>query len=789
MSYRNDQWHNLIGEEGEIVASGKNDAGYYITEADNDRFIYPTRRVRTLGTGTGVQGNATVPNSTTLKRGYIRSLLKESGASRKCQFQFNPASINQSVSQNSSILNFLQSDPAQYVQPIPGNVTFQFSTFFDRTMEVVNGVEPVREALRLRADNPWETASPGTVGVLHDLASLFSIIGVGVSEYMSNKLSQGVEDNEASFFNTETIRAFASEDDDLTVDQFMDSFNDLVAVNKGNSAFLLPLPVRIVFSSLYIVEGMVKDIDVLYQKFSTNMVPIQARVDITLEAKYIGFAKKDTFFTNALADLSRFADEQSAVRNAGSFGEIDPEYVDAMNSDFGKVELFVVSDNKDDGSDFDGIRKNGYPDKDHRDFNRMISAPLPQQYNNWFDSANEDFDDGNGSLLGGEVAAPVANEKRYALHGVEEPEGNKQAPEVTAGSRTPKHIRLEFPNLQNNVVAGLIASGTNVSIEVSAQVHCYRFLQPESVLYLDNILNTEHGSSNPRSVTTENYETLTRPPSGGKQSIRYDAWKFDNASQARKLLDKVAGNVIGGKRVPETTHFNEDTSVNSETSENPNEVRRIYESSKRLWSLSLDSTNLLVDYAEPDADGDVPESWQGINTITTVDDIERFRAHKVNSKGFKSATDDRSKPFLHTFNDGSTQQCKTVETHHQGAYYILFATVVNATIGSSTAQKSAVYVRKYPNLKNVEQDVDGMSANSLFDVSIESNFDWSSPVDDDTAVPDNSDTGSTSNESPKPPTEDGRTLSLSTPSGSGWTHHSDASGIDTLDPASIAEFS
>ena len=672
MSYRNDQWHNLVGATGELASSPysdhlHNDAGYYIAEADNDKFVYPTRRVRTLGTGTGTGlfGNAQVSQtkSTTLKRGYIRSLLTDGGTSRKCQFQFNPASINQSVSQNSSILNFLQSDPAQYVQPIPGNVTFQFSTFFDRTMEVVNGSD---DDTRLRADNPWETASPGTVGVLHDLASLFSIIGVGVSDYMSNKLarSAGTEDNAAAFFNQETIRAFTSESDDLTSDEFLESFNDLVSVNKGNSAFLLPLPVRIVFSSLYIVEGMVKDIDVLYQKFSTNMVPIQARVDITLEAKYIGFAKKDTFFTNALSKLSDYADQQDALRRGATYGSIDPDYVDAMNSDFGEIQLYVVSSNTVEGSGyFDGITKNVI-DSDHYNFNRMVSAPSP-----------------GDTVIDDSYARDEASDRQSA-------------------ALNTRHIRLEFPKLNNNRIANLIAGGTAVDIEVSAQVHCYRFMHDESIAYIDRQLSQAGANLSSDSVSTDN-GTLSVP--------RY---RFSSVAEAKNLLDNAVSSLGSGVAPPEKITINDDP-------------QRVYKASGKMWSVELDSNNLLNLDNVGGFLGIGGSNWDGVNSITTVEDIAKFIDHRVNSDNGTSSFDERSAGYV----TGTDQKVfHSYERDHPWAYYIIYAVIVNATIGTSSAQKINVQVSKYSNLNDVETSVPSHpSASKLFPVSHRATFQWITP--------------------------------------------------------------
>ena len=122
MSYRTDQWFrfNDIATGESLSNIRRTESGYAVPGADNQDFIYPARAVRTVD-------NRGRHITNVLKRGYIRSLLTGDGLPiTKCQFQFNPSAINQSVTQNTSILNFLQIDPAQYSQPLPGNVTFQF---------------------------------------------------------------------------------------------------------------------------------------------------------------------------------------------------------------------------------------------------------------------------------------------------------------------------------------------------------------------------------------------------------------------------------------------------------------------------------------------------------------------------------------------------------------------------------------------------------------------------------------------------------------------------------------
>jgi len=342
MSYRTDQWFRLNDiATGESLSNiRRTESGYAVPGADNQDFIYPSRAVRTVDK----RGRHI---TTLLKRGYIRSLLTGDGLPiTKCQFQFNPSAINQSVTQNTSILNFLQIDPYQYSQPLPGNVTFQFELFFDRSMEV-NNYDRTATAI---TDDPWTKLGPEQVGVLHDLSSLYKIIGVGISEYMENRAFNAAQEYIGTAIDTLVDRKTTeiTSDDAAGLDadkeraEYRQAATDFLAYNRGNTAFLLPLPVRVVFSSLYIVEGLVQDFNVLFTKFNTSMVPMQCSVTVTFEAKYIGFAKKDTFFT-AVLDLAR---EEAGNKQYNQISDSYEGYLDAIIDDLTTVRMMVTEDDE-----------------------------------------------------------------------------------------------------------------------------------------------------------------------------------------------------------------------------------------------------------------------------------------------------------------------------------------------------------------------------------------------------------------------------------------------------------
>lgn len=293
MGYRTDQFYGIeaAGEAGYLDrwrTASSPPGSEYSSGADNPDFAYPSRVVRT--------DDHSGRKTTLLRRGYMRSLRTQADGIevdvKKCGFQFNPPELEQSVVQAEGLLNVFQSDPAQYAQPIPGNVSFGFSLLFDRTMEVNNPSNVSRGTFD--PTNPWELSDPSEVGVLRDLAAMYAVIGQGTSSsqesYLTALLTRQLE--------LENDRAETPNDDATATG--ISAIPEFLNMNTGNVGFLLPVPVRIVFSSLYIVEGFVASTSVKFTKFSTQMVPLQCVVAVNVDAKYIGFAKKDTFLSYSL---------------------------------------------------------------------------------------------------------------------------------------------------------------------------------------------------------------------------------------------------------------------------------------------------------------------------------------------------------------------------------------------------------------------------------------------------------------------------------------------------------
>jgi hypothetical protein len=313
MNYRNDQFFPST-----IFSDGRNDPD----EKTNPPFIYPDRVVRVLAHQNGQWDQPLTSKAVTLDRGFMRNLYTKLGAGetlpkRRLNFQFNPQDIQQVVSQREGMYFSILQDPAQFLQPTAGSTSFAFDLLFDRTMEVANNTG--LNAFTADLQNPTDKDAKD-IGVMADLTQLFSIIGQGFSkdmlDYQTAKLKQDAKRE------YERMKADITNEDgsvQFTYDQQAPAALDKFAssINLGNSAFLIPQPVRIVFSSLFMVDGFISSTDVQFTKFNTNMVPIQCKVVLQVNAIYIGFARDKTFLTNQLDQSKQQRDdEQKADKDA-----------------------------------------------------------------------------------------------------------------------------------------------------------------------------------------------------------------------------------------------------------------------------------------------------------------------------------------------------------------------------------------------------------------------------------------------------------------------------------------
>jgi hypothetical protein len=313
MGYRDDAFFNLTSPDiGEPSYDKTNSAPY----------AFPDKRIRFMEAQAELRGDA--KQKYAIKRGYIRGLPQpgiagsSSFTSLKCQFQFNPQTIEQSVQMSNDVLLPMLSDPAQFSQPLGKSTNFNFDLIFDRSFEVSRGpTVPVSEHGQIY-DNSNANILNGVdylkdvsqIGVHADLQLLYAIIGQGFSkeliDFQTARLSEAFKRETAANLpdaNSKAGQLLANNGSGIGA-----AAQSAVSANYGNSAFILPAPVRVLFSTLFMVDGFVTGTTVQFLKFSTNMVPVQARVTISMEAMYIGFAKKQTFLTNQL--------EQSAIAAA-----------------------------------------------------------------------------------------------------------------------------------------------------------------------------------------------------------------------------------------------------------------------------------------------------------------------------------------------------------------------------------------------------------------------------------------------------------------------------------------
>lgn len=308
-SYSTNQFHRLYDSEPFSIERNP---------ADNPPFLFPPK---TFNDFTGKQY--------TIQRGYMRSLISDPNVdrtkamkNRRLFFQFNPNNLVRSVQQVPGMMNPLLQDPAQLMQPVPGTTSFGFQLMFNREHEVNAGYnDPNTEWLTLPSG---QTALVSEIGVLADLMILDSITGQGISEDMINSL---ISKSKLDYANRNTItnqeiQALENAGDEESAKKLKaellgpledSDLNELFTTNIGNSAFLNPLPFRVLFSTLFMVEGVATSVDVQFQKFSRTMIPTQCIVTINMYALYLGFAKKETFIYN---NLIQAAQEQTDAERA-----------------------------------------------------------------------------------------------------------------------------------------------------------------------------------------------------------------------------------------------------------------------------------------------------------------------------------------------------------------------------------------------------------------------------------------------------------------------------------------
>lgn len=303
---RNFQSNQFFGidEAGEPFTKEQISGGISNAVSDNilnQRFIYPSSQIRIAKPS----GNAMEYETRNLDKGYIRNLREYTwsvrqgaGSPQICRFQFNPNGLVSTANFMSNTTHPIFQDPVMLNQPMNSMTNFAFTMHFDRSMEV-NSSPTLGESGNFIKQNPWVRGNPSEVGVFHDIGALFTVIGQGLSE-------------ETLEFMLDAVEQLGGPEEDVS-----NAANFVARDNIGNVAFIIPLPVRIVFSSLYMVEGYVTSTTVEFLKFNSAYVPMQAAVSLSVNALYVGFAKKKTFFTHVLqSSVKEKRDQEISENNA-----------------------------------------------------------------------------------------------------------------------------------------------------------------------------------------------------------------------------------------------------------------------------------------------------------------------------------------------------------------------------------------------------------------------------------------------------------------------------------------
>ena len=333
MGYREDGNFNVTWSEGITQGKGKT----------NPTFIYPDKSIRFLEAEDALNERHGNNRNKSLSykpheihRGYIRNIGQPSlGAVviSKCNFQFNPQEIRQSIAMREDIYIPILQNPAQLGQPIGAQANFTFDLLFDRTHEMSSGRYAINSR-ELEGTARREFMSQSTdplnqdpehdvydIGVFADLRVLYSVIGQGFSKELIEAQYASLVEGASEYYrrnfgsSTETNTTdgespAATSSDGPAVDAAgrvtaSDDIAKTIDANYGNWAILLPNPVRVMFSSLFMVDGFVTGTNVDFLKFNTKMVPTQCRVTMNVAASYIGFAREKTFLTKILEDAAK----------------------------------------------------------------------------------------------------------------------------------------------------------------------------------------------------------------------------------------------------------------------------------------------------------------------------------------------------------------------------------------------------------------------------------------------------------------------------------------------------
>lgn len=349
MGYREDANFNINWE-----FDGKSKPGVYARE--NAPFLFPDDGIRFLQAQAALDklrnSNTVIANGNyKIHRGYIRNLEQPAFGDVpviRCNFQFNPQQIQQNVAMRDDVYLPLLQPPEQLAQPLGANTNFSFDLFFDRSHELAKGSVNGLSASGSSADAMERSSSGGVtadmstkgendsydIGVMADLRIFYAVIGQGFSQEMldfQKKMFQYNADNYIDNYNAANTDSTTGESgtDGTTTEESgtttappttpmagVSDVNSIMNMNTGNFGILMPNPVRIMFSSLFMVDGFITSTSVDFLKFSGNMVPVQCRIGVQMNALHIGFAQSKTFLTKVFEDAAAAAAASNAEEEA-----------------------------------------------------------------------------------------------------------------------------------------------------------------------------------------------------------------------------------------------------------------------------------------------------------------------------------------------------------------------------------------------------------------------------------------------------------------------------------------
>jgi len=285
---------------------------------DNPLFIYPGDTVVNLGS------KKRAPERVRMQRGYIRRLKefydKMENAptifNRRCNFQFQPDTIVRQVAVSAYDTQFFfNQEPAQLSVPIPGQASYGFKLLFNREAELVSkkfrsgsGLKDVNVGSivnRLNNDpeyfikNQYDPSWVCGLGVLADIMVLDAVVGQGFNQEMLNMVKQTLIARAANppAADPSTADDQDKEDTETVTTPSWNWSDQSLNPNLGNTAFITPVPIRVVLSKWMIVEGFIRSMNVNFHKFTKDYIPSQASVELDMQALYIGFEKKQTMLT------------------------------------------------------------------------------------------------------------------------------------------------------------------------------------------------------------------------------------------------------------------------------------------------------------------------------------------------------------------------------------------------------------------------------------------------------------------------------------------------------------